>query len=824
MWINANLDQLNATEQIVLANNRQVLAFKKTWALQKGNSILPSIFSWQQYLQETWRNLYANTSKRFISTIESRFLISQVMNDLNQIPDNRLLDEVIKNINYCHAHLINAEQLLQSHNPNCILFVNWMQKYQQTKLKNALLDINDLSGLIINATTHITPIIIYGFKTLTPEQSRLFDHIGYQVLDVKQPNQNSNNLCFQTTDDEILSAAKWARELHQAQPEKHIAIVSPTLNNTHHQIKSIFNQVFNDTLVETGQKSYNISLGLPLVQYPLVEHALNIFQLSQQLARHIDTNTFNSVITSPYIAGAKIERSTRSMLVNRVLSLSKTHFELEKIDQYLLNTPQLKCLIDTVLTRTSNTHQSHEKWLLDFNNYLQDWGFATDRGLSSTEYQVFNKFQQSSLGLNQLMPIGTKITALKALNALKNWLSQVIFQAQSSKTPIQILGSLEAEGLYFDNAWVLGMNDDFLPANLNSPRFITTDIAVQHQIPHSNFSLINQDAQNTRNNLINLSNKVICSYAKTHFQSAQQASPLFTFDDAINMPKDQYQPVIMENLDDVRAEQLTKTKISGGVSVLKDQMACAFKGFAHRLNIQHFDAPHIGLSRSEQGDIVHRILEKIYQQLRTHEQLINYPQNELDTLITGCIDQVLSHYLQSSFTQVEKSRLAQLLHQFITIEKQRDGFSVVETEQAIEANIAGLCFKTRLDRVDKLDNGERIIFDYKTGNIPSNPWCARPIKEPQLPIYITNHQAHGVAFIQITTDQVNYVGLAKNPGSLPNKAKQQRACETWDDQLKLWQQQLEQASTDYQQGKAAVLPSKYACQYCKFDSLCRIEK
>jgi hypothetical protein len=44
-----------------------------------------------------------------------------------------------------------------------------------------------------------------------------------------------------------------------------------------------------------------------------------------------------------------------------------------------------------------------------------------------------------------------------ALLDLKKWLSQVIFQAQSAKTPIQILGSLEAEGLVFDNAWVLGM-------------------------------------------------------------------------------------------------------------------------------------------------------------------------------------------------------------------------------------------------------------------------------------------------------------------------------------------------------------------------------
>jgi hypothetical protein len=45
------------------------------------------------------------------------------------------------------------------------------------------------------------------------------------------------------------------------------------------------------------------------------------------------------------------------------------------------------------------------------------------------------------------------------------------------------LGSLEAEGLYFDAAWVLGMTDGFLPAMLNVPRFIPHDIAITHQIP-----------------------------------------------------------------------------------------------------------------------------------------------------------------------------------------------------------------------------------------------------------------------------------------------------------------------------------------------------
>jgi len=149
---------------------------------------------------------------------------------------------------------------------------------------------------------------------------------------------------------------------------------------------------------------------------------------------------------------------------------------------------------------------------------------------------------------------------------------------------------------------------------------------------------------------------------------------------------------------------------------------------------------------------------------------------------------------------------------------------VVATEQSIKANINGLSFTTRLDRVDEMDNGDRIIFDYKTGMLPSNPWCGDPIKEPQLPIYATTNPADGIAFIKPAADKVSYIGMAKDHDSLPKKTSKQKSCNEWSDQLKLWQQQLDQTSLDYQQGKADILPTKNACTYCEYDSLCRVEK
>ncbi|WXT99481.1 MAG: hypothetical protein Ctma_0180 [Catillopecten margaritatus gill symbiont] len=825
MWINAETTNISKNDTVILANNRQVLAFKKTWGRQKGNSALPKSLSWQQYLQETWHSLEPNTEKRLISNNESRTLIEQSMMKLGQVNvDNRLLDEVIKNNDYCTAHLIEYTELSQTKITNCTLFVEWMEYYQQTKRDKNLLDANDLPVLIIKQSADLAPPYIYGFKTLTPVQSLLLDKIGYQVLKAQEKPTQIDNQIFQTTDDEILASALWAKNLNAQHPNDPIAIVCPTLNREHYQIKSIFDQVFADTLIETGQKSYNISLGLPLSDYPLIRHLLDILQLSAQLQRnYISTETFNAVMASPYIAHAQAEQSGRAVLVNKVLKFAKTHFKFSKLEELLNAVPQTKAMLESVIAQASKNKQRHDLWLSSFDNFLQIWGFATDRTLSSTEYQLFNKYQTARFGLNQLAEISTAVTITAAISDLKKWLSQVIFQAQSAKTPIQILGSLEAEGLVFNHAWVVGMSDEFLPVALNAPRFIPSDIAQAHQIPHSNFELITKDAQDTLNNLTHLADTVIFSYAKTHFESEQQPSPLLEFTHETQSFTREYQTITMENLTDIKVNPLTDMQVRGGVGILKDQMACAFKGFAHRLKTQTFDDPHIGLNRMEQGNIIHRALQYFYQDITTQSALLALNDADLNALIKQKITSALEYHNESGFKQVEKIRVANIIRQFIEVEKFREPFTVTSTEEEITANIAGLQFTTRLDRLDTMENGDTIIFDYKIGTPSINSWIGTAIKEPQLPIYAISNDTQGIAFIQLNADKVDIKGLSKDPESLP-KQRKNNTQPKWDEQITLWQKTLNTASQNFQIGKAEIAPIKGACDYCEFDPLCRVGK
>lgn len=823
MLINANLAKLNAKDIVVLANNRQVLAFKKTFAIQHSNTQLPKALSWGQYLRHTWYRISLNSNLRFIDQIESRDLIKQSMQKLKQSTDQRLLDEVVKNNDYCANHLIDLNELTRSKIRSSELFSTWIDAYKNTKSTLGLVDLHDLPSLIIKANVSITKPHIYGFKALTPQQQLLFDTIGYQQINAVNTH-NISALTFDTSTNEILKAAQWAKAHFDNNPDKSVVIVSPQLNDIQHQLSSIFDQVFDDFLTEIGQKSYNISLGLRLNQYPLIQDLLSILTLSTQLQRNkIQSTLFNQVVTCVYVSGYQQERSARSLLMNQILSLSTDEFSLDKIDEALSKCPILKTIIDNIKCEqlTNNTLESH---LLAFNSTLKTWGFATDRNLSSTEYQLFKKYLQTSLGLNRLSLYFDRVSTQSAIKQLNNLTTQVIFQAQASKTNIQILGALEAQSLYFDEAWVLGMTNQFLPERLNLTRFIAHDISVTHQIPHTDYELIATDAKNTLESLSSLASKVVFSYALTHLESEQLPSPLVEFGPAINTNYIQeILPITLESIVDTHTTHLEKPQVKSGVRILKDQMACAFKGFAHRLNTSSFDAPHIGINRLEQGSIIHNALQYIYQEITSKEQLLALNTKELDSLIFNKINVALKRYPSSGFKKIEKLRLSRLIHSFIEADKQREDFCVLATEQNITANIANLEFETRLDRLDQMNNGDQIIFDYKTGTTSIASWCGKAISEPQLPIYTLINNVQGAAFIELASNRINFKGLSKDPDSLPKQSKYKGKCQDWDAQLKIWQHTLNTASLDFQNGIATVLPNKNACDYCEFDLLCRID-
>jgi RecB family exonuclease len=179
---------------------------------------------------------------------------------------------------------------------------------------------------------------------------------------------------------------------------------------------------------------------------------------------------------------------------------------------------------------------------------------------------------------------------------------------------------------------------------------------------------------------------------------------------------------------------------------------------------------------------------------------------------------------EQNYQVIEKDRIARVISQYLALEKQRLDFEVVATESVVDVCIEGLSFTTKLDRMDQLANGDRLIIDYKTGQSALSQITGEVIEQAQLPIYAISNEVNGVAFAQINASECVFKTVARDREILPSSKQAQTKMPDWDEQLNTWRETLSKASLNFQQGVSDVLPEKNACNYCDYDLLCRVEK
>ena len=104
--------------------------------------------------------------------------------------------------------------------------------------------------------------------------------------------------------------------------------------------------------------------------------------------------------------------------------------------------------------------------------------------------------------------------------------------------------------------------------------------------------------------------------------------------------------------------------------------------------------------------------------------------------------------LSGRFADIERRRLVRLARAWLAHEKERGPFSVVAIEDKRAVTIGELAFNARLDRVDEMPDGRRIVIDYKTGQPPSKARVESGAS-PQLPLEASIALANGFANVPL---------------------------------------------------------------------------
>ncbi|PLY04009.1 MAG: hypothetical protein C0622_03460 [Desulfuromonas sp.] len=744
------------------------------------------------------------------------------------------------------------------------IFMNWRSRVTERCQQQGWLDKSDLPFRICAALADgvLTPpqtLLLAGFDRLPPGLVRLQELIaerGGQAEEIDLDNSAPGQFYYFTAHDrghELDAVARWTRKLLQ-DGVRSIGIVVPDLQQQRQRIERVFRaQIDPEALLkpDAEETGFSLSLGGPLAEQGIVHAALEFLAVGSRLT----SERLSFLLRTPYLGGARVERDARARFEARLRGWRQRSFSLSGIAGQLVGETELERLADKfeIFQQAQNAERwTPGEWAQRFAEQLQGLDWPGDRVLTSSEYQALKSWQVNALeALTELDAVLPPVSRERALALLRRMSREREFQLEAPSGAVRVVGLLESAGLSFDQLWIMGLNDTVLPARVQPNPFIPYPLQVAHELPRSSSTLELDYATRILARLRGAAAEVVFSYPCQEGDTPLRPSPLVAWQGTplphFAEPADPLTGIKtaageLEQLDDRRGPRISEDIVSGGIGLLQDQAHCPFRAFIHhRLQGRALEEPGPGLEPAERGELVHLALEKIWQQLETRENLLALGDG-IDAFISAQVDVALNSHFSTrmrpgeALLKLESERIVALLHDWLLdVEAQRDDFRVLATEQKLTAELGALRVRIKVDRIDELASGERLVIDYKTGaQLKADDFFTVPLIEPQLPVYAVcdpEHRADGVAFARVRKGKNGFVGLTKTADML-NKVKEfssfsqteDLGITDWGGVIAFWREQVETLAGDFSRGEASVKPYDpgRSCRYCDLAGLCRI--
>lgn len=886
---------LNQKSIVVVPTNSLVNHLTEQYAtcqleLAKSVWLSPNIAVWSTFVKTLWlHNRPAASTSQLLSAAQSDLLWTKIIEQSARQDQSLVLLNVPQTVRAVraswqklHDWCIDESRLADEFAVDHQQLLLWFEEYRQVLASRKLVDPAQIPKLLLDSgfDTDFKHFYWFSYDLITQAQQSLSE--AFELRDVSvnyiRPQAKANCISRQIFNDEhseISSVFYCARQRLEANPSEKIAIIIPDLQHRYRQVEDIARDVFYPNwspleLSENGS-AYRFSLGRRLIDLAPLSTLLGLIDL---LKGAVKVSDFALMLRSVYIGDAmadsniekKISANAKQVILT-ILAESRLHrLSLSKLvalyEQSTHKAPEVSDFLQRVLKAQSdlrqqlaeakNTHGfaslSFSNWLVIFDDWLALWGWSaavSELQPSSHEYQLqqrWNSVKQELIGLSLLQKT---LGFSRMIDLLKTLLRETVFLPKASSTAIIISGTLEAIGREVDCMFVTGMHQDFpKPGSLDA--FIPKQILAEHQHPHASVDRDFEYQKGVIQNLVACANEYSLSYAKVSAAEAdieRSASSLFDQYEwqLSEFEKESRPKTKMQRYEDVKGPVLEQYEnLKGGAKIFENQSNCAFRAFAaHRLGLRSEQETEFGLDALDRGNIIHYLLETLWGELKSQENLARQSEAQLTTIIKRHIDQAVStnpHNLSDEKQNLllhERDRLISLLNEWMGLELMRPrAFKVIERELKGQSELGGVPFRYIIDRVDELADGRRVVIDYKTGEASRSDWMGDRIKSPQLPLYALSVAAPqdiqaiaGISFAKVKRWKPSYEELAQDDIFHASDGHTRKRAEVWQQESKSWQSRFEVLAQSFVSGDAVVNPSDAnTCAYCEFDALCRVDQ
>ena len=708
-------------------------------------------------------------------------------------------------------------------------------------------------------------LIIAAFEAVAPIEEALF-RVVRQKTDVTVfplPKEKPGNVQAVTLPDQKQEILYLGQELlcscQELKPGS-IGVVVPNLELYAQALRRTLSTLLGQRLTPQ-EEAFNITLGTPLLEHPLVQAALIPLRLlGDEEKRHV----LIGLLLSPYYGAwagnrrqlARLDRHWREMTPEADLDslYGKAHSREPTLVPYL--SPGGTDLLDLLAPFQGRSSLSAEKWK-DLLNKL--WGSVQFPSLADESDRVaFNHLESTLTSL--VADLGSwSMDSRTFLAWLRQALAAEVFQvAGSEQAGIQVMGLIESRGLAFQRLFLLGMTSTALPQPVRPLPFL--DFEERRQVLGGTLRSQYEFAHAAFQHLLATAPEIILTRPEEIEGEPVSATPFWptpwqsTPVDFWTLPnaawsragwlRSAWKGLIEPHPEETAADHLTTTipfPKSLSVSSLAVAFQCPFRFLIQvLLELKPLAEPVGGLRPEDRGLSIHHVLSCITRKLRPRLQEGNLDWELVFPSVQECVAAVHEKMAAIPTWQVERRRwlgkefgLLKLWFQEELNHLQTGWHWLAEEIPFKGLTVEGwpTTLNGRIDRVDFHPELGLLCWDYKSGSSPNFSEVFSHLSEPQLPAYLLAIlqgliELPGHSRLREYPLQAGYITL-KSEKNL--KLDRLRAdANQWQDLLGVWQKRLVELGHQLQQGHfhAEPVPSaqlrerERLCSYCGLLTIC----